>query len=283
MRQCKGDNMKNFMEQKKQSEQPNIRLYCMCGGYLTFDQGLFTHCEGMGKLVELPTPIFLIDHPLGKVLFETGLHKEVAIDPVKHWGSRRANEWKPRMMPEQAVEQQLQKLGLSVDDISYVILSSLMTDHAGGMETLPNAMFIVQHQALQNAFWPDNRNLHGYEFGELLPIRNFKFWELHGEDLDLFGDGSIEVLFVPSHSRGEQALVVRLPKTGTIVLPAGVIPQRKNLEQDIMTGTPRVDPMIVHASMDRLKNIIRLEKAKVIFHHDMEEWKHVKLAPEFYD
>lgn len=255
----------------------------MCGGFITFDQSLFTHLKGMGKLIEVPVPIFLIDHPKGKVLFETGLHNRVASDPVGHWGSRRANEWKPRMMPEQAIERQLQQLGLSVDDISYVILSTLVTNHAGGMQALPNATFIVQHQELQDAFWPDKRNPHDWDSEELLPTRNFKFWELHGEDLDLFGDGSIEVLSSPAHSRGEQALVVRLPKTGTIVLPAGVIPQRKNLEQDIMTGVPRVDPRIVHASMDRLKRIIQLEQAKVIFHHDIEEWKHVKLAPKFYD
>ena len=48
-----------------------MRLYCMCGGTLTFDQSVFTHTQGMGMPVEVPTPIALIVHPKGKVLFET--------------------------------------------------------------------------------------------------------------------------------------------------------------------------------------------------------------------
>ncbi len=69
-----------------------------------------------------------------------------------------------------------------------------------------------------------SRRIHTYA------TQNFNFRELHDEDLDVFGDGSVEVLFSPAHTRGEQAIVVRLPKTGTVVLPAGVIPQRANLD-----------------------------------------------------
>jgi len=260
----------------------DLRLYCMCGGTLTFDQSVFTHMQGMGTAVEVPTPIFLIDHPEGKVLFETGLHPHVAIRPEEHWGQR-AQDWKPRMTPEQAVDRQLASLGLRADEMRYVILSCLLPDHAGGMHAFPQATFIVQFRELQDAWWPDRRYMRNYDFGELLPTRGFTFWELHGEDLDVFGDGSVVVLATPAHTRGEQALVVRLPRTGTVVLPAGVLPQRANLEKNIMTGTPRVDPITVHASMSRIKGIIRRERAMVVFHHDPEEWKKMRVAPEYYD
>ncbi len=36
---------------------PDIRLYCMSGGRLTFDQSVFTHMQGMGTLVEVPIPM----------------------------------------------------------------------------------------------------------------------------------------------------------------------------------------------------------------------------------
>jgi N-acyl homoserine lactone hydrolase len=259
-----------------------VRLYCMCGGMLTFDQSVFTHMQGMGRPVEVPTPIFLIDHPQGRVLFETGLHPQVATDPEGHWGPR-AREWRPRMSPDQAVERQLASLGVHPDEIRYVVQSCLLPDHSGGMQTFPHATFIVQFQELQDAWWPDRRYMPKYEFGELLPTRGFTFWELHGEDLDVFADGSLVVLATPAHTRGEQALVVRLPRTGTVVLPAGVLPQQANLEKNIMTGTPRVDPSIVHASMRRIREIIQREHAVVIFHHDPQEWSKIRLAPEYYD
>jgi glyoxylase-like metal-dependent hydrolase (beta-lactamase superfamily II) len=211
-----------------------MRLYCMTGGHLTFDQSTFTHMQGMGQVIQVPTPIFLIDHPAGKVLFETGLHPAVAVDAEWHWGDR-ARAWKPRMTPEQAADQQLARLGVAPEDIRYVVLSCLLPDHAGGMHLFPGATFVVQFQELQDAWWPDRRYLR-YEFPELLPTRPFAYLELHGEDLDLFDDGAVQILACPAHTRGEQALVVRLPRTGTVVLPAGVIPQRANLERTVMTA-----------------------------------------------
>ena len=261
---------------------PGVCLYCMCGGTLTFDQSVFTHMQGMGTAIEVPTPIFLIEHPEGKVVFETGLHPAVATNPEEHWGQR-ARDWKPRMQPNEAVDKQLASLGIHPDEIRYVVLSCLLPDHAGGMQSFPRATFILQFRELQDAWWPDRRYMRNYDFGELLPTRDFAFWELHGEDLDVFGDGSVVVLATPAHTRGEQALVVRLRRTGTVVLPAGVLPQRANLEKDIMTGTPRVDPATVHASMRRLKTLIQQEHAMVIFHHDPEEWERIRLAPQYYD
>ena len=260
----------------------DMRLYYMIGAFLTWDQSIFTYSQGMGRPTEVPTPIFLIDHPEGKVLFETGLHRNVAVDAEDHWDWR-ARDWKPRMTPDQAVECQLEKLGVSPDDIRYVVLSCLLPDHAGGMRAFPNATFIVQFRELQDAWWPDRRVLDAYHFEDIRPTRDFKFWELHDEDLDIYGDGSIEVLFTPHHTRGEQTMVVRLPNTGTVVLPAGVISWRANLEQWVMTGTPAVAPTVAYASMDRLKHVIDREKAMIIHDHDPEQWKTLKKAPEFYD
>lgn len=258
------------------------RLYCMCGGFLTFDQSVFTHMNGMGTLVEVPTLMFLIEHREGLVLFETGLHPALAVNPEAHWGAR-ALERKPRMRPEQAVAQQLERIGVRSNDVRYVVLSCLLPDHAGGMQAFPTARFIVQFQELQDAWWPDRRYIASYDFRELVPTRGFDYWELHDEDLDLFGDGALRVLTCPAHTRGEQAVVVRLANTGTVVLPAGVIPQRVNLEKHIMTGTPRVSPERVWRSMTRLQRIIEQEHATPIFHHDTDQWKTLRLLPEFYD
>jgi glyoxylase-like metal-dependent hydrolase (beta-lactamase superfamily II) len=258
------------------------RLYCMCGGFLTFDQSVFTHMQGMGTPVEVPTLMFLIEHRDGLLLFETGLHPALAVDPAGHWGARAA-ERRPRMRPEQSVERQLERIGVRADDVRYVVLSCLLPDHAGGMQALSRARFIVQFQEMQDAWWPDRRYIASYDFDELQPPRGFDYWQLHGEDLDVFGDGAVHVLSCPAHTRGEQALAVRLANTGTVVLPAGVIPQRANLERRVMTGTPRVAPETVWASMTRLQRIIEHEGAMPIFHHDPEQWKTLRMLPEFYD
>jgi glyoxylase-like metal-dependent hydrolase (beta-lactamase superfamily II) len=254
----------------------------MTGATLHFDQGVFTHMRGMGTRVQAPTPIFLIDHPDGKVLFETGIHPNVAHDAGGHWGERAA-DLMPIFSAEQAADRQLAALGIQPAEIRYVILSCLYPDHAGGMHLFPDATFIVQFRELQDAWWPDARLTRSYEHKEIAATRQLKFRELHDQDLDLFGDGSVRILFTPAHTRGEQSVVLRLPQTGTVVFPAGIMPQRANFEQGIMTGTPMVAPSEVHASMERLRRIAEQEKALVIFHHDMEAWREIRKAPEFYD
>ena len=259
-----------------------MRLYCMTGATLHFDQAVFTHMRGMGTRVQAPTPMFLIDHPEGKVLFETGIHPNVAHDPHGHWGER-ATDLMPIFSAEQAADRQLAALGVQPADIRYVIMSCLYPDHAGGMHLFPDATFIVQFRELQDAWWPDTRLTRSYEHKEIAPTRHLKFHELHDEDLDLFGDGSVRILFTPAHTRGEQSVVLRLPRTGTVVFPAGIMPQRANFEEGIMTGTPMVAPANVHASMERIRQIAEREKALVIFHHDMDAWREIRKAPEFYD
>jgi len=268
-----------------------MRLYYMLGGLLTFDQSVFTHMQGMGTPVAVPTPIFLIDHPKGKVLFETGVHRDVATDPIGHWGEQvlhgktyaRGHEWAPQVSPDQAVEHQLATLGVQPDDIRYVIQSVLIPDHAGGLRAFPDAAVIVQYRELQDAWNPPTFMPYHYDVNELMEVRDFNYLRLYDEDYDVFGDGSVEILFSPAHSRGEQALVVRLPNTGTVIMPAGVIPQKANWDHGVTTGTPCVDPAVCEASMRRLKRIAELEDAMVMFHHDPDDWKNYKMAPEYYD
>ena len=268
-----------------------MRLYYMLGAMLHFDQSVFTHMLGMGNTIAVPTPIFLIDHPEGKVLFETGVHRDVVTDAVGHWGEHvlhgnnyvRGRDWDPQLTADNLVENQLAALGFTTDDIRYVVQSVLIPDHAGGVRAFPKSTIVVQYRELQDAWNPPTFMPYHYDQNELSEIRDYNFRRLYDEDYDLFGDGSVEVLFSPAHSRGEQALVVRLPNTGTVIMPAGVIPQKANWDHGMTTGTPCVDPALCEASMRRLMRIAELEDGMVMFHHDAEHWKTYRMAPEYYD
>ena len=268
-----------------------MRLYYMVGAMLHFDQSVFTHMLGMGNTIVVPTPIFLIDHPEGKVLFETGVHRDVATDPVGHWGEHvlhgntyvRGRDWAPQLTADNLVENQLAALGIQPEDIRYVIQSVLIPDHAGGVRAFPKSTIVVQYRELQDAWNPPTFMPYHYDQNELSEIRDYDFRRLYDEDYDVFGDGSVQVLFSPAHSRGEQALVVRLPNTGTVIMPAGVIPQKANWDHGVTTGTPCVDPALCEASMRRLMRIAELEDGMVMFHHDAEHWKTYRMAPEYYD
>lgn len=64
----------------------SMKLYVMCSGLLHYDQSVFTYDHGCGVCVEVPSLMFLIEHPQGRVLFDTGLDPILADDPHAYWG-----------------------------------------------------------------------------------------------------------------------------------------------------------------------------------------------------
>jgi glyoxylase-like metal-dependent hydrolase (beta-lactamase superfamily II) len=49
-------------------------------------------------------------------------------------------------------------------------------------------------------------------------LRNAKTRLLDNENFDVFGDGAVQVLATPGHTPGHQVVLVRLPKTGPVLL-----------------------------------------------------------------
>ena len=58
----------------------SVRLFAFTCGWLTGPLGGFLAGE-TGRL-KVPVPCFLVDHPRGKVLFDSGLHPDTQRDPV---------------------------------------------------------------------------------------------------------------------------------------------------------------------------------------------------------
>jgi N-acyl homoserine lactone hydrolase len=263
-----------------------LQLYCMSSGTFREDQSAFTYGRGMGTEVEVPTLMFLIVHPSATVLFETGLDPEVAKNPSAYLGTALAERHAPQTTPEECIVAQLSRLGLQPDDITHVVLSCLYWDHAGGLKNFPHATIVVQEDELREALWPSRGRTavvgDAYIAQDLEGLGRSKIVTPHSWDFDLLGDGSIMVLRAPCHSRGEQALLVRLPHTGPVLLPAGVIPQSRNYDDGFMTGRLLVSPDEAIRSVTRLESIAQREDARLLFHHDIEAWASYKHAPAFY-
>jgi N-acyl homoserine lactone hydrolase len=263
-----------------------MRLYCMCSAFLEFDQSVFSHGRGMGQRVRVPSLMFLIDHPAGRVLFETGLDPAVVVDPIGYLG-RAGEDLNPEMSPDQAIIPQLRSLGYEAADINFVVLSCLYFDHAGGLKHFPHATVVVQREEVEEAWWPTTGRRaivnEAYCMKDLTPTRTFRFLYPESDEHDIFTDGRVVVLRAPCHSRGEQAVVVRLPKTGTVLLPAGVIPQEQNFAEDVLTGRLLVSPDEAVRSVNKLKRLAEDEQATLFFHHDATAWQTYRFAPAFYE
>ena len=107
-----------------------MKLYFFEAGILKSQKQYFTLGTDVGKAFDVPVPFLLIDHPKGKVLFDTGNAYEVIRNKDEHWGGVVA-AYDPVMTEDQWCVNAIEKVGVRPEDIKYVILSHLHLDHAG--------------------------------------------------------------------------------------------------------------------------------------------------------
>src|SRR5713226_8462220 len=71
--------------------------------------------------ITVPCPAYLIEHPKGLVLFDTGCHPKVADDP-SYWGPM-GSALQVKYPKEMFLDRQIQALGYKMNDIKYVVVS----------------------------------------------------------------------------------------------------------------------------------------------------------------
>src|SRR5262245_49361400 len=147
--------------------------------------------------ITVPVGFFVVQHPKGNFLFDTGNNDKIITDP-SYWGPF-IKGLTPERGPDVSIDTQLRKIGLTPNDIKYVAVGHMHLDHGGNVCKFPNSTFLVQREEMKNAAWPEPGTAAPYipgdvaclrsDLGEPLPNR-FKMEQLSG-DLDVFGDGSV--------------------------------------------------------------------------------------------
>jgi N-acyl homoserine lactone hydrolase len=242
-----------------------LKLYALTCGWLTGNLGRLM--EGGEGEVELPIPAYLIEHPKGTALFDTGLHPDCQRDPAARVGPRLAQLFKFRYGPGEDVASRLVALGREPAKIDIVINSHLHFDHVGGNALIPNATVVVQRREWQAGMDPDIAAQRGFDRKDF--DLGHQVREIEGEH-DLFGDGSVVCLPTYGHTPGHQSLKLRLA-SGEVVLAADSCYFCRTLRERRL---PRYahDHQAMHASLDRLAQL-EAAGARIFFGHDGEFWK----------
>ncbi|GAA5122453.1 N-acyl homoserine lactonase family protein [Alloalcanivorax gelatiniphagus] len=255
-----------------------LRMWALDAPQQKLDAGLLV-LWGQGE-VTVPFPVYVIEHPRGLVLFDTGIVPEALDDPHAVYGDL-AHGFVTVGAPELRVDRQLESLGFSTSDVTHVILSHAHWDHSGGISLFPDATFYVGEGELPFGFWPTPGSRLAFRTQDLDFLRSFKVVELPQRDLDLFGDGSLVILFTPGHTPGELSLIVRL-ENHEFLLAGDVVHLKAGLENEFAM------PMDWNAeesvrSIRRLNQISAATGAEIWVPHDEGDWAKYKHAPHYYD
>lgn len=259
-----------------------MRLYVFTSGSLGGFAKAALQIGGQGNIDWAPVGFYVIKHPRGNVIFDTGNNDETIKNPDGWWGPL-AKGFGLKMTANDAMDAQLTKIGLKTSDIKYVVLGHMHLDHAGNMSRFPNATFVIQNDELKAAFWPDPGYAAYYIPGDFQEAKKYNIIRLDG-DLDLFGDKSVEIRRAPGHTPGSQFAVVRLPKTGTVVLTSDVVYFKESLEKNLIPPIPGTwSPMGMYEGYQKVRIVRDGEGAQVFFAHDPEVFKATRQAPQFYE
>lgn len=252
-----------------------LRLYTLDCGLTEFQDGSVFADTGEydGKYVALPTPCFLIHHGAGWLLWDTGNGDQLV-------GSATGKlVFGGKFTQKRSLAGQLAELGLKPDDIRYVALSHLHQDHTGNIKLFPNATFLVSTKELD---WARGKPTpFGVDVEAIAPLAGARI-EAVDQDKDIFGDGSVRILLAPGHTPGERMMLVKLAKSGSVLISGDAVHTHENYANDLVpsANVSRADTL---ASLGRLKRLAANEHARVIIQHDPKDFASMPAFPRYLD
>ena len=161
----------------------------------------------------LPVSVYLIEHPKGLILVDTGWHRDMSPEGVydkaaqiKSLGSRVLYNVNQGQIPlGEAVDEQLATMGIKPADLDYVLLTHLDCDHANGLRAVKDAKHIIVAQEELDCARKNGFIRYKKKWWEGVDLQTIEWNGTEGpaqKSFDLFGDGSIKMINIPGHCDG---------------------------------------------------------------------------------
>jgi N-acyl homoserine lactone hydrolase len=191
-----------------------------------------------------PTLGYLIDHPVGVVLVDTGMGHHPEVDA----------RYRPRRVPLRAA---LRAAGVEADDVAYVVNCHLHFDHCGGNPELAGRPVFAQRAEIRLARTTE------HTIPELIDFPGARYEELDGEAEILPG---VVIVPTPGHTSGHQSVVVSR-RDGTVVVAGQSHDNATLFTGDVLSQRAGVGHHPVW--IDRL---LAFDPRQVVFAHDNAVW-----------
>lgn len=187
--------------------------------------GITTHKD---EWIWLPVSVYLIEHPEGLILVDTGWHRDMSPEGVydkkaqiKSLGSPILYNVNQGQIPlGEAVDEQLATMGIKPSDLDYVLLTHLDCDHANGLRAVKDAKHILVAAEELECARKNGFVRYKKKWWEGVDLKTITWNGTEGpakKSFDLFGDGSVKMINIPGHCDGLCAVKVT-NKEGRYVL-----------------------------------------------------------------
>jgi glyoxylase-like metal-dependent hydrolase (beta-lactamase superfamily II) len=249
------------------------RLYVIdCGTLITNRPEEYNLTRDEVADTNMSVACFLVIHPKGILLFDTGLSDRIVGRPVYEnavfgYGQIKFNTLKG----------QLADIGVAPSDITYLALSHSHFDHVGNVNDYAGSIWLAQKAQVDTMFGAHAKPDAAGDFSALAHARTIVFTGDH----DVFGDGTVILKFAPGHTPGHQVLYVKLAKTGGVVLAGDLYhyAEERTLHRmpphELKTATP--------ASRAMIDEFLISQKAQLWIGHSIAFFKDAIKSPGWYE
>jgi glyoxylase-like metal-dependent hydrolase (beta-lactamase superfamily II) len=260
-----------------------VRLYVLDGGTLESDPARYRLTKEEVSATQLSVTAFLIVHPKGTLMWDTGAIADDSWTPNGRPVQRRlvlSNSQERRVTLRTTMTAQLKAIGYAPADITYLALSHYHWDHTANANLFVRSTWLarqIERDAMLPESVPDPPQPSNFA-----DLKNGKTVVITSDDHDVFGDGSVVLKLAKGHTPGHQVLYVKLAKTGGVVLSGDLYhyPEERTLNR-LPTFEFNVDQ--TRESRVAIDAFLKQTGAQLWIQHDLRAMQKVKKAPAFYE
>jgi N-acyl homoserine lactone hydrolase len=224
----------------------------------------------------VPVSSYLIEHPKGRILVDTGWHEDMRTNPKRHLGRLSHAMFQGILPPGQSIRERLNSIGLQATDLDYVLLTHLHSDHVSGIEHVRAAKRILTSETEWRAAARDL----GYvrSMWQDVPIETFSLETIpfgpYNKGIDLFGDGSVYLVHTPGHSKGQFTVMVQTPQ-GWVLIIADVGYAQQSWKEFVLPGLTTNKEEAEHSLRWVREFSMRDDCRLVLANHDPDVTPHI--------
>jgi N-acyl homoserine lactone hydrolase len=195
---------------------------------------------------------YLIRHPKGLILFDTGITTDSPeVDEIYH----------PVRRP---LREALGSVGVQQEDVTLVVNCHLHMDHAGGNALFAGRPIFAQETEYASAHEPD------YTVPSCVDFAGATFELLHDEEAEVLP--GVRVVPTPGHTPGHQSLVVDTDEGRMVFCGQGMNEASDYSRARFAWEVRATDPSEATLYPEWLDRLQEWEPRRVLFAHDMAVW-----------